>query len=197
MGKEIQNRKSFQETKHFEEQIHLIYKEMYRFLYSILHNREMTEDALQNAVEKICRTYNMLKDSTKFKSWAFTIAKNEAITLLRKRKRDYSRDLSELAGLCVNDGTKPEDMAIREEMCQSILEIIEGLRPEYRELIMLRYYSELSLEEIARATGVVINTVKTRHMRVKAILLREIQRRGMLEMERAAYAVEGEMTNGS
>lgn len=192
-----ENQKSSPDMKHFEESIHLIYKEMYRFVYSILHNREMTEDALQNAAEKIFRCQGMLKVPARFKAWAFTIARNEAITLIRRSRRDMPWDAAMLTELEASEAERPEAMTLQNEVQQAVLDIVNEMRPEYRQLILLRYYSELSLEEIARATGAGINTVKTRHMRAKAVLKQTLEARGIWQADPDGCAVEGERTHGT
>lgn len=191
------NQKTSPDAKHYEEQIHLIYRDLYRFVYSILHNREMTEDALQNAAEKICRCQGMLKDPARFKAWAFTIARNEAITLIRRSRRDMPWDAAVLNELKASEAERPEAVALQNEVHQAVLDIMNELRPEYRELILLRYYSELSLEEIARATGTGINTVKTRHMRAKAVLEQTLKARGIWQADQDGGSGEGERTHGT
>lgn len=61
--------------KRFEENMALIYKDLYKFIYSIIKNKQLAEDILQETLIKAYEKFDTIKDIRKFRSWIFTIAK--------------------------------------------------------------------------------------------------------------------------
>lgn len=179
------------DLKLFEEQIHLIYKSLYRYIYSIIRNPALAEDALQNTLEKAYKSFAALKDKNKFKTWMYSIARNETITLLRKYARESLTEEVEINKFFSEKQLLPEDYVINGEIRSHIVEMINQLKPEFRDLILLRYYAEMSLEEISAILNVKINTVKTRHMRAKEKMAEKLRESDILNDERRVNFIRG------
>lgn len=153
----------------FEDLIALIYEDLFRFIYSIAKEQTAAEDALQNALLAAYKNFDSLQDKSKFKSWMFTIARRETLSLIKKSKREIP---SEGAGLEVvlnsnEEFVLPEELLLTQELREVIVKAINDLKPEMREIVTLRYYKEMSFEEIAYVLNTNVNTVRTRHMRAK------------------------------
>lgn len=153
--------------KYFEEQISIVYKELYKFIYSIIKNQNLTDDILQQTLMKAYEKFDTLQDIKKFKSWIFTIAKNESLSWIKKYNREIpSKDIY-LELLECSSEYIPEELLITREIKEQVKASIKMLNPVDQEIIYLRYYYDLSLNEIALILNLNENTVKTKHKRAK------------------------------
>lgn len=137
---------------------------LYRLALSYVKEREGALDIVQNAVLRALKSYTGLKDETAAKGWLFRILVNEAVRYMDKYKNEIPS----------SDETFPEP-EYRERAFENyageVYKAVMGLAPELRTIVILRYFEEFSLKEIAEATGLNLNTVKTRlytaHRRLK------------------------------
>ncbi|MGK0468940.1 RNA polymerase sigma factor [Clostridium sp.] len=159
--------KSNKRKKQFEEQIYIIYRDLYKFIYSIVKNQNLTEDVLQQTLMKAYENFDKIEDIKKIKSWIFTIAKNESLSWIRKYNREIPSENTYLELLDGSSEDIPEELLVKRETNEQIKEIIKMLNPVDQEIIHLRYYCDLNLNEIALILNLNINTVKTKHKRAK------------------------------
>ena len=152
--------------KLFENKSTEIYKDLYRFIYSILKNKELTEDVLHDTLIKGYAKFHTLKDIDKFKSWMISIAKNESIATINKYKRETPCEDVFIDIISVNEDI-PENILLNNEIKLYIKNSINSLDPIDREIINLRYYCDLNFTEIALVLNMNVNTVRTKHMRAK------------------------------
>ena len=116
--------KSNKRKKHFEEQISIIYKELYKFIYSIIKNQNLAEDILQQTLMKAYEKFDKIQDIKKFKPWIFTIAKNESISWIRKYNREIPSEDNYLELLVGSSEDIPEELLIKRETKEQIMESI-------------------------------------------------------------------------
>ena len=137
---------------------------VYSYIYYIVRNREMTEDIFQDTFVKAIMTIKQGRytESGKFKAWINRIAHNLIIDYYRQEKNentisndDCEMDLLNNAKL--SDGTI-EDSMIKEQILSDVKKLIDYLPDNQKEVLILRYYQEMSFKEIADITGVSINT---------------------------------------
>ncbi|MCY6960245.1 RNA polymerase sigma factor [Clostridium brassicae] len=152
----------------------LIYKQLYRFIYSITNDQYLTEDIFQETLMKAYEKFNTIKDIQKFKSWIFCIAKNENLSWIKKYNREIPSEDFYLELLEDSLGDIPEELLIKSETKKRLRESIKLLKPIDQKIIYLRYYYNLALNEIALIIGMNENTVKTHHMRSKKKLYKHI-----------------------
>ena len=116
-------------------------------------------------------------DSGKFLSWILRIAHNKALDYFRSQKSNQSVSESSagynVLGTMRYSEKSIEDSMISEQIDTDIRALVELLPEEQREVVMLRYFSDLSFKEIAEQTGVSINTALGR-MRYALINLRKM-----------------------
>lgn len=116
----------------------------------------------------------------RFDTWLFTIARNLVIDLSRKRTMASLDEMSEGEDdrpfEIAIDGPSPLEQFRSREDSAEIAEVLLKLEPNYREVLVLRFHEEMSLDEIAKMTKAPISTVKSRLYRGLAALKPEMQR---------------------
>jgi len=110
---------------------------------------------------------------SQFITWLTVIAKRTALDHFKARRETTSLDASpqEICDCLVDS---PEESFISEQACRKLIEGIAALPDLYREIAELRFLNEFAYEEIAAATSLPLNTVRTRIRRAKKILTQEI-----------------------
>ena len=126
--------------------------QFYRLAYSYLHHRDNAMDVVQNAVIKALEKYESLRNPEYLKTWFYRVLVNECHAYLRKNKNiiEFRDDLAE----------RSYEQNFAEE--SDLFNRVNALAPKFRIIIILRFYEELSLEEIAQVTATNLSTVKTR-----------------------------------
>jgi RNA polymerase sigma-70 factor (ECF subfamily) len=147
--------------------------------YRMLHNASDAEDAAQ---EIFVRAYTKLAtfDRTrKFSTWLLSIASNYCIDVLRRRRATVV-DLDEVAFAVPSNEAGPERSALDREQRQTIARAVAQLPETYRLVTILRYYHDLSYEEIEQVTGLSEATIKTRLFRARRQLEERLEQEGAL-----------------
>lgn len=160
-----------------------LYKATIRFSYSIasllLTNKEDIEDALQNSYMYVARSIKDLKNPDSFENWLSTIVKHECQKYIAKHKRAsdiFSAVLrSKEFELPVEDSL-PFDLIERKEVSDSVRKIINGLPADKRACVVLYYFGQNSLPEIAEILGVPEGTVKSRLYTARKTIEKEIKK---------------------
>lgn len=146
------------------EKVYLVYKGlMYHVAYQILGNEQDAEDAVHNAFVKIAEYIEKIGDpvSSKTRNYVVTIAERKAIDLYRaNQRRGKVTYLDEAGGITVD---APELPML--EYC------ILKLPPQYRQVILLKYYHGFSCKEIAKQLGISEANVQKLDQRAKKKLL--------------------------
>lgn len=150
------------------------WNEVYGFMLKRTENETDTEDitieTFAKAFDKIA-TYN---PEFQFNTWLIAIAKNVHIDLLRKKKSALFIDITDeedhQAYNVADTSLSAEDELIRKQNLSSLLDCIKQLKPHYQEVIQLRYFQELSYQEIADELKEPLNNVKIKLLRAKNLL---------------------------
>jgi len=152
-------------------------KKIYTTIFLIVKDQEIAEDLLQDVFVKVVNTINSDKynEEGKFQPWVMRIAHNLAIDYFRKAKR-YPTILMEDGSNIFNSlkfsEETVEDRQVRDENIDLVKRLIEELPESQKEVLVMRYYVDMSFQEIADQTGVSINTALGR-MRYALIHLRK------------------------
>jgi RNA polymerase sigma factor, sigma-70 family len=169
------------DMKHFEELIKPIYNRLYRYIYCIVRNKAMADDAMQNALVNAYTHFKELKDKDKFENWAFTIGKRESINIIRSYQRETSVDLIEHDDEFEDDQQYfIDDIILNNEVKEVLIKQINSLSPEDRDIVILRYYSGLKLLEIAEVLNTNYNTIRTRHKAIKKKIYNNLKKSGFI-----------------
>lgn len=127
---------------------------MYRLAYSYTKSREAALDVIQETVVHALEKVHTLRDPCKMKNWVFRILVNESVSWYRKNRRTVS--LSEQDEVPLQDSTAEVAEAL------DVYRAVQALNPELKTIIILRYYEDMRLEDIAKITHTPLNTVKSR-----------------------------------
>jgi len=139
--------------------------------YRMLGDAAEAEDAAQ---ETFIRAYTRIESydpSRKFSSWLLAIASHYCIDLLRRRRFGLVSwdDLPPWRWLPDLD-PQPEEVALRHEAQRQVQELLNKLPPDYKAAVILRYWHELSYEEIAEALGSTLPAIKSRLFRARQMM---------------------------
>jgi len=126
----------------------------YRLAYSYVRNKENALDIVQDSILKALRSIDRLEEINYLKTWFYRIIVNTSIDFIRKHRRVTVMDDDILVVHLPQLEDEMNDMDLREA--------IDQLPPKYKTLIILRFFEDLKIDEIAEITGHNVNTVKTR-----------------------------------
>ncbi len=125
----------------------------YRIAFSYAKNRESALDLVQDAVVKAISNIGSLKKQEYLRTWFYRILVNECLMYLRKNKLLFP-DLEETTFDLPHSEKRYEDI--------ELYEAVGRLAPELKTVVILRFFEDLKLDEIARITKTNLSTVKSR-----------------------------------
>ena len=153
-------------------------------VYGYLLKRTQNEnDAEDISIQTFSRAFDKIEtfdERYKFKTWLITIAKNIHVDFIRRKKTSLSHETSEeeeerVYGI-IDESPSPEDKIITEQNLAKLLKDIKKLKPHYQEVINLRYFRELSYDEISKELKEPMNNIKVKLLRAKKLLAEIIQK---------------------
>jgi RNA polymerase sigma-70 factor, ECF subfamily len=134
--------------------------------YNILRNRESAEDITQDAFIKAFQNLHQLKDKTKFGAWLAVIASNLARNHLKREKKViYTAELPEVQGQTGNNDTEAEALQALE--LDRVRQAIRELSPDHYQVIVLQFFDDLKIDQIAELLKISPGTVKSRLFRAR------------------------------
>jgi len=139
----------------FDELVGPLVDQAFRLAFGMLHDREAAEDAVQEATVRSWRKLDNLRAGTRMRPWFLAIVANQCRTTARGRWWSVLR----LDVPLLSAGAGFEDRIVRGTDLRAALRKL-GL--DQREVLVLRYYLDLPLEEVAAIVGVPVGTVKSR-----------------------------------
>jgi RNA polymerase sigma factor (sigma-70 family) len=159
------------------------YKDSIFFMVlKMIHNRDDAEDITMEAFSKAFNSIDKYDQRYAFSTWLFRIATNACIDFIRKKRLDttsidqtYENDKGDEIGIDYkSDAPTPEEKMMKNQRAVSVRGSLSKLDAKYRQLIELRYYEELSYEEIAEQLDLPLGTVKAQLFRAKDMLYKMI-----------------------
>lgn len=146
-----------------------------RYLVFLTGNREFAEDIFQETWIRVMERGSQYNGKAKFDTWLFAIARHLVIDWSRKKTTTSLEALQEQFGNehafdVPSTAPSPFDAVTTRENRESVQAALSRLDAVHREVLVLRFHEELSLEEIATVTGAPLSTVKSRLYRGLAAL---------------------------
>ncbi len=162
---------------------------LYRMAYAITGNKSDSEDVLQETFVKCYLNRAKLKDPERFEAWLCRILVRTAWKVSKKRREMSLESLLEdpeqgqqAAGICRDPSAGPLEFLMDRETSGELLTLVGKLDVKYRTVVVLYYYNEFSTGDIARITGTLEGTVKSRLYKARKLLRKQLE--GREEMER-------------
>ena len=155
------------------------WNDVYGFLIKRTENENDAEDITIQTFSRAFDKINSYNPSYNFKTWLITISKNLHIDFLRKNKNNISedkrRDSEHRVSQIIDESPSPEDVIITKQNLAELLLNIKKLKPHYQQVIHLRFFQELSYQEISNELNEPMNNVKVKLLRAKKLLSEIIQ----------------------
>jgi RNA polymerase sigma-70 factor (ECF subfamily) len=150
------------------------WNEVYGFMLQRTTNETTAEDITIETFSKAFDKIALYNPEFQFNTWLIAIAKNVHIDLLRKKKAMLFIEITDeenYQAYNIADTTpSAEDELITEQNLSLLLQYIKELKPHYQEVIQLRYFQELSYQEIASKINEPLSNVKVKLLRAKKLL---------------------------
>ncbi|PRZ28288.1 RNA polymerase sigma factor [Flavobacterium granuli] len=161
--------------------LNLYWNEVYGFMLKRTENETNAEDITIETFSKAFDKISTYNPEFQFNTWLISIAKNVHIDLLRKKKSSLFveiTDKEDQKAYNIADTTpSAEDELITEQNLSQLLQYIKELKPHYQEVIQLRYFQEMSYQEIANKIDEPLSNVKIKLLRAKKLLAEIIRNR--------------------
>lgn len=162
-------------------------KSVYNLLVRMLRNPSIAEEVAQETFLKAFKNLRSFDPGYKFANWILRIAHNAAIDALRRAgPAEVSLDEpDDQSGVTPADrvedpqGNRAAQLVERRELAATLSAALDRLRPEYRQMVVLRYQEDLGYEEIAEITGLPLGTVKSHLHRARAEMARFLRQHGL------------------
>jgi RNA polymerase sigma-70 factor (ECF subfamily) len=151
---------------------------VYFMLLKMTSNTDDADDLTIEAFGKAFKNLHQYTPDYAFSTWLFKIASNNCIDFIRKRKREIlavdknidDEDGNEISNQLQSPTLDPEEKLIEKQKIKMMREVVERLKPHYRRLVELRYFEELSYEEISEELQLPLGTVKAQLFRARDFL---------------------------
>lgn len=155
---------------------------IYYLVLKMVRNESDAEDLSIEAFEKAFKKLNQYVPQYAFSTWLFRIATNHCIDFIRKKKLkttsiDEAQENENSWGIQIETGTKdPEEKYIEKQKINLMREVVSKLDDPYRTLVEMRYFRELSYEEIAVERSIPLGTVKAQLFRARSLLADQMRK---------------------
>jgi RNA polymerase sigma-70 factor (ECF subfamily) len=152
---------------------------LYFMLLKMTNNAADAEDMTIEAFGKAFKSIHLYSPQYAFSTWLFRIATNNTIDFIRKKKqgtlsidKNFNSEIdgSDISQNIESGGLDPEEIFVREQKIELMRQVVDRLKPHYKHLIELRYFDELSYEEIAEEMELPLGTVKAQLFRAREFL---------------------------
>lgn len=143
------------------------YKEpLFAFIVRIVNNYDAAEDIFQETWLRVIKHISSFRGDSKFSTWLFQIARNVYRDAMRKKKDLCFISIDEVVELTCEPGVDAVNIIEMEH----VRNIVAGLPIKMKEVIVLRYYHDLNINEISGILGCSAGTVKSRIFRASGII---------------------------
>ncbi len=143
---------------------------VFNLAYRMLNNAKEAEEAAQEAFIRAYTRLDSYNPSHKFSTWMLSITSNYCIDIIRKRRAlllSIDEPLPPHPALMSEKDKGPESHAVQVEQEQAVQALLQTLPEDYREAVILRYWYEMSYEEIAEAMDTTVSAIKSRLFRAR------------------------------
>jgi RNA polymerase sigma factor (sigma-70 family) len=152
---------------------------VYHVILKMVRNVDDAEDLMMESFSKAFRSLHRFKKDFTFSTWLFRIATNNTIDFIRRKKintlsieNTFTNDDGDSVSIDIEDkgNLDPQEETIRMQKEEIMQAVVNMLPPKYQKLVRLRYFHELSYEEIAADIDAPLGTVKAQLHRARELM---------------------------
>ena len=143
---------------------------VFAYCMKILADRQLAEDVVQETFLKVREHAQSIQRIESFRSWVFRIARNEALMQLRKRRSN-----GQIEDESVWSEETPHQQFVAMERSEIVNRLLDSLKHEYREVLLLLVYENMSYAEIASVMGATESSVKSRIFRARKEMIEKLK----------------------
>lgn len=151
---------------------------VYFMLLKMVNNKDDADDLTIEAFGKAFKRLHQYTPNYAFSTWLFKIASNNAIDFIRRKKMvtfsiDKTFEDEEGSSMAMDikaSGLTPEEFMEKKQKIKHMRDVVDKLKPRYKVLVEMRYFEELSYEEIAEKLELPLGTVKAQLFRAREFL---------------------------
>jgi RNA polymerase sigma-70 factor (ECF subfamily) len=180
---ELVKRAKKNDPKAFERLLQKYRKSVYYMLLKMVNNTDDAEDLTQEAFAKAFNSLAKFDSKYAFSTWLFRIATNNCIDFIRKKRiqtvsidTSYENDEGDSMSFDIRDpNLNPNEVMLKQQRKEYLQKAVERLPAKYKRLVDLRYFQELSYEEVADELDLPLGTVKAQLFRARELLSQELK----------------------
>ncbi|MFQ5798290.1 MAG: RNA polymerase sigma factor [Bacteroidota bacterium] len=161
-------------TRAFESIVEKYQKTVFNVAFKIINDREDAEDIAQSSFVKAFEKLDTFNPKYKFFSWLYRIVVNESLNVLNQRKR-----LEGLDGRIISKEKTPEESYEDLETSENVEHALMDLAPDYRIVIVLKHFQNLSYRDIGHILEIPEKTVKSRLFTARQLLRNILLKKGI------------------
>lgn len=164
------------DTESFNRLCEQYYPIIVAICYSQLSDRSLAEDATQEAFFAAFRNLSKLKKADYFGKWLVRICRNIAADMAKAKKKEALISTKDCDSI-------PKEQNEQDDHVEAVKKIIAELPVKVREIIYLRFYNQMSYQEIGNLLGISQQAVNGRIRRAKKIIAKELHHQGFAEVD--------------
>ncbi len=162
------------DRKAFDELVRVTYLDTYTLAYRLTGNEEDARDVVQEAYLRAFRGLKRFRGEARFSTWMYRITANCASTHLGKRRRHRHEELTDEVVDELHSGADPEASLEADSLRAQLQEVLRGLPPKLRAVVVLRDIYDLPHEAIAAELGISESAAKVRLHRARRKLREDL-----------------------
>lgn len=148
----------------------------YRFAYRYMKNSDDSIEVVQEAIVKALEKIHTLRKREYLKTWFYRILINECLTNIRKNKKIiFLEQYDEVPYI--------DDTENKKVLADILFKAIDNLDPKHKTIILLRFYEDMMISDIAKVLKINVNTVKSRLYRALDLLKEELKNEDISEYD--------------
>lgn len=180
---ELVKRAKANDPKAYEILLQKYRKSVYYMLLKMVNNADDADDLTQEAFAKAFNSLQKFDSKYAFSTWLFRIATNNCIDFIRKKRiqtvsidTSYENDEGDNMTFDIKDtNLSPDDLMLKKQRKEYLKKAVARLPAKYKRLVELRYFQELSYDEVATELELPLGTVKAQLFRARELLHQELK----------------------
>ncbi len=173
------------DTNGFQKLMDRYYDIIFYTLLKMVHSKKSAEELTLDVFSRAYQNLSSYSDDYAFSTWLFSIATNRGIDFIRRKKantviiEEENKDDYETVVLAGDSEQQPDKLLMKQQKAGELRSLVEELKPFWQKLIEMRYFKELSYEEIAAQLDLPMGTVKNQLYRAKQKLTKLAEEKHM------------------